>query len=79
MKKLIYTLPLVLLLNLPININAQTDADEMGAWYMYISAPKKRQSLGISRRYYIETLTPVVIYNSYSSAAVLPIYPKKVP
>ena len=46
MKKLIYTLPLLLLLNLPTNINAQTDPDEMGAWYMYIlSTQFKKDSL----------------------------------
>lgn len=46
MKKLIYTLPFVLLLNLPTNINAQTDPDEMGAWYMYIlSTQFKKDSL----------------------------------
>ena len=46
MKKLIYTLPLLLLLNLPTNINAQTDPDEMGAWYMYILSTRfKKDSL----------------------------------
>ena len=46
MKKLIYTLPLLLLLNLPTNINAQSDPDEMGAWYMYIlSTQFKKDSL----------------------------------
>ena len=46
MKKLIYTLPLALLLNLPTNINAQTDPDKMGAWYMYILSTRfKKDSL----------------------------------
>jgi hypothetical protein len=36
MKKWFYTPILTLLFSFPNNINAQTDPDEMGAWYLYI-------------------------------------------
>ena len=36
MKKWFYTPILALLFSFPTNIHAQTDPDEMGAWYLYV-------------------------------------------
>ena len=78
MKKLIYTLPLVLLLNLPININAQTDADEMGAWYMYILSTRfKKTVFRDFKEIFSKKLNLIGDLQQLLIRGGLPIYPRK--